>query len=114
MRDETRAGGHGAGGSLVGIGAIDLEATLQPLERLAQLVIIPTVQATFDVVDDFEQSARASRIIFLLRPHDVFDNTLQPSRIVGIAINFDGSRRRRAALPRSARGVEKKGSASCN
>jgi dUTP pyrophosphatase len=34
--------------------------SLQPLERLAQLVIIPTVHATFDVVDDFEKSARAA------------------------------------------------------
>ena len=36
--DETRAGGHGAGtGALVGIGAADLEATLQPLERATML-----------------------------------------------------------------------------
>ena len=34
--------------------------SLQPLERLAQLVIIPTVHATFYVVDDFEKSARAA------------------------------------------------------
>jgi dUTP pyrophosphatase len=33
--------------------------TLQPLDRLAQLVIIPVVQATFRVVDDFETSHRA-------------------------------------------------------
>ena len=32
---------------------------LQPMERLAQLVIVPVVQAAFDVVDDFEASARA-------------------------------------------------------
>jgi len=32
---------------------------LQPMERLAQLVIVPVVKAAFDVVDDFEASARA-------------------------------------------------------
>jgi Rieske 2Fe-2S family protein len=37
VRDETRAGGHGAGGGLVGIGVADLEATLQPLERATML-----------------------------------------------------------------------------
>ncbi len=34
------------------------EFTLQPLDRLAQLVIVPVVQATFDVVADFAASAR--------------------------------------------------------
>ena len=34
--------------------------TLQPLERLAQLVIVPVVQAAFAVVDDFAESARAA------------------------------------------------------
>ena len=33
--------------------------TLQPLDRLAQLVIVPVVQAAFHVIDDFEASARA-------------------------------------------------------
>ena len=33
--------------------------SLQPLERLAQLVIVPVVQAAFDVVDDFAASERA-------------------------------------------------------
>jgi dUTP pyrophosphatase len=33
--------------------------TLQPMERLAQLVIVPVVQARFNVVDDFEASHRA-------------------------------------------------------
>ena len=33
--------------------------TLQPLERLAQLVIVPIAQATFRVVDRFDESARA-------------------------------------------------------
>lgn len=32
--------------------------TLQPFERLAQLVIVPVVQATFNVVDDFEQATQ--------------------------------------------------------
>lgn len=33
---------------------------LQPLERLAQLVIIPVVQAEFEVVADFDASSRAA------------------------------------------------------
>jgi dUTP pyrophosphatase len=33
---------------------------LQPLERLAQLVIVPIVRATFEVVADFDASARAA------------------------------------------------------
>jgi dUTP pyrophosphatase len=33
---------------------------LQPLERLAQLVIVPVVRAEFDVVESFETSARSS------------------------------------------------------
>ena len=33
--------------------------TLQPLDRLAQLVIVPVVQAAFEVVDDFAASERA-------------------------------------------------------
>ncbi len=33
--------------------------TLQPLDRLAQLVIVPIVQAAFEVVDTFEESRRA-------------------------------------------------------
>ena len=32
--------------------------TLNPLDRLAQLVVVPVVQVAFDVVDDFEQSHR--------------------------------------------------------
>ncbi len=32
---------------------------LQPMERLAQLVIVPIVHARFKVVDDFETSHRA-------------------------------------------------------
>jgi dUTP pyrophosphatase len=32
--------------------------TVQPMERIAQLVIVPVVQAAFRVVDDFEASAR--------------------------------------------------------
>ena len=33
--------------------------TLQPLDRLAQLVIVPIVQAAFEVVDNFAASRRA-------------------------------------------------------
>lgn len=32
--------------------------TLQPMERLAQLVIVPVLQARFNVVDDFDASTR--------------------------------------------------------
>ncbi|TKC82951.1 dUTP diphosphatase [Trinickia terrae] len=32
--------------------------TLNPMERLAQLVIVPVVQARFNIVDEFEQSDR--------------------------------------------------------
>src|SRR3954447_24714254 len=31
---------------------------LNPMKRLAQLVIVPVVQAEFNIVDDFEQSER--------------------------------------------------------
>jgi dUTP pyrophosphatase len=34
--------------------------TVQPLERIAQLVIVPVVQAQFRVVDDFQASARGA------------------------------------------------------
>jgi len=34
--------------------------TLQPMERLAQLVIVPVSQVGFQVVDDFETSERAA------------------------------------------------------
>ena len=33
---------------------------LQPMERLAQLVIVPVVKAAFEVVEDFAASARAA------------------------------------------------------
>ncbi|CAH2896266.1 MULTISPECIES: dUTP diphosphatase [Paraburkholderia] len=33
---------------------------LNPMERLAQLVIVPVVQAEFNIVDDFEQSERGA------------------------------------------------------
>ena len=33
--------------------------TLQPMDRLAQLVVVPVVRAAFEVVEDFEASARA-------------------------------------------------------
>lgn len=32
--------------------------TIEPMERVAQLVIVPVVQAHFQLVDDFEQSER--------------------------------------------------------
>jgi dUTP pyrophosphatase len=34
--------------------------TLNPMDRLAQLVIVPVVQAHFNIVDDFEASARGA------------------------------------------------------
>ncbi|GLU35527.1 dUTP diphosphatase [Trinickia caryophylli] len=34
--------------------------TLNPMERLAQLVIVPVVQAAFNIVDEFEESARGA------------------------------------------------------
>ena len=34
--------------------------TLNPMERLAQLVIVPVVRAHFNIVDDFEASARGA------------------------------------------------------
>ncbi len=34
--------------------------TLNPLERLAQLVIVPVVQANFNIVDQFDQSERGA------------------------------------------------------
>jgi dUTP pyrophosphatase len=34
--------------------------TLEPLERLAQLVVLPIAQVQFTVVDEFEQSMRGT------------------------------------------------------
>ncbi len=34
--------------------------TLNPLERIAQLVVVPVVQVAFDIVDTFESSARGA------------------------------------------------------
>ena len=34
--------------------------TVQPLERIAQMVIVPVVQAQFRLVDDFENSSRGA------------------------------------------------------
>jgi len=34
--------------------------TVQPLERIAQLIIVPVVQARFERVDNFEDSARGA------------------------------------------------------
>jgi dUTP pyrophosphatase len=36
----------------------DQAFTVQPMERIAQLVIVPVVQAAFRVVEDFESSSR--------------------------------------------------------
>jgi dUTP pyrophosphatase len=38
----------------------DMAFTVQPMERIAQLVIVPVVQATFRRVDDFELTRRGS------------------------------------------------------
>jgi len=38
----------------------DVAFTLQPMERLAQLVIVPVVQAQFNVVDEFPSTRRGS------------------------------------------------------
>ena len=35
--------------------------TVQPMERIAQMVIVPVVQAAFRRVDDFDASRRAAR-----------------------------------------------------
>jgi dUTP pyrophosphatase len=34
--------------------------TLQPMDRLAQLVIVPVLQVGFNVVEEFESSARGA------------------------------------------------------
>ena len=36
----------------------DTEFTLQPMERLAQMVLVPVLQARFNLVEDFNASAR--------------------------------------------------------
>jgi dUTP pyrophosphatase len=38
----------------------DQPFTLQPMDRLAQLVIVPVVQAEFETVDDFSASTRGT------------------------------------------------------
>ena len=38
----------------------DTPFTLQPMERLAQLVVVPVVQARFNVVDEFPASQRGA------------------------------------------------------
>lgn len=35
--------------------------TIEPMERLAQLVVVPVVQVAFNVVDEFDASSRGSR-----------------------------------------------------
>jgi dUTP diphosphatase len=34
--------------------------TIEPMERLAQLVVVPVVQVAFDVVDEFHESSRGA------------------------------------------------------
>ncbi|HMM54423.1 MAG TPA: dUTP diphosphatase [Candidatus Desulfobacillus sp.] len=34
--------------------------TLNPLERLAQMIVVPVLQVSFNLVDDFEESARGA------------------------------------------------------
>ena len=36
------------------------EFTISPLERIAQMVFVPIVQAQFTIVDEFDQSERAT------------------------------------------------------
>jgi dUTP pyrophosphatase len=36
----------------------DIAFTIEPMERIAQLVIVPVVQAQFNVVTEFPSSAR--------------------------------------------------------
>ena len=38
----------------------DTPFTIEVGERIAQLVIVPVIQATFEIVDDFEQTARGA------------------------------------------------------
>lgn len=38
----------------------DVTFTIEPMERIAQLVIVPVVQARFRQVDDFDSSARGT------------------------------------------------------
>jgi dUTP pyrophosphatase len=38
----------------------DTAFTLQPMERLAQLLIVPVQQAQFNVVDDFPSTLRGT------------------------------------------------------
>ncbi len=38
----------------------DTPFTIEVGERIAQLVIVPIIQAAFEIVDDFEQTARGS------------------------------------------------------
>ena len=35
--------------------------TIQPMDRIAQLVVVPVVQVEFEVVEEFAASARAHR-----------------------------------------------------
>ena len=48
----------GAAETLQELNARNVPFVLQPMERLAQLVIVPVVQARFNVVDEFPPSER--------------------------------------------------------
>lgn len=39
----------------------DHSFTLQPMDRMAQLVIVPVMQVAFEVVDDFDESHRGTK-----------------------------------------------------
>ncbi len=39
----------------------DHSFTLQPMDRMAQLVIVPVMQVAFEVVDDFDESHRGTQ-----------------------------------------------------
>ena len=38
----------------------DVAFTIAPMERIAQLVVVPVVQAEFNIVEDFERSVRGA------------------------------------------------------
>jgi dUTP pyrophosphatase len=38
----------------------DTPFRLEPMERIAQLVVVPVVQVAFDIVDSFDESARGA------------------------------------------------------
>jgi dUTP pyrophosphatase len=36
----------------------DIEFEIEPGDRIAQMIIVPVIQADFEIVDDFERSSR--------------------------------------------------------